>query len=484
MPKIVNWKMFVLLLLATSVWLIYFLSKPVADWHKGNLFVILPADKTDVAAAFELELVKLFAEQLQVEIKPIHLSTDKISGTLNTHHAHFAASGLRQYASDKLRYSETYQTLNELIVCRDKPVRRAEELIARNITLVADSTQESALQTLKYRLPELRWQRQTRLTQTQLLNQLANGKIDCTIANEEQLATVRNFHPELGQGANLLLASHLAWGFPANGDEELFQLSQLFFKRIKKDGTLIRLIDQYYGHNERLEAIDASTFITQTKTVLPHYRALFEEAERLTGIQWQLLAALAYQESHWNPLATSFTNVRGMMMLTEDTADRLNVENRLDARSSILAGARYLQQLKEELPPRIKESERIWMALAAYNQGMGHLEDARVLAAKSGLDPDSWIDLKKTLPLLSRTNYATDAKHGAARGGEAVILVETVRLYSDMLHQIAPPTAAAIEPSIFSFDQKTNGSHGKSPQLKPHSASSHRPDKVAKPPAL
>jgi len=158
---------------------------------------------------------------------------------------------------------------------------------------------------------------------------------------------------------------------------------------------LIRLIDQHYGHNERLEAIDASTFVTQTKTILPHYRPLFEEAERLTGIDWQLLAALAYQESHWNPLATSYTNVRGMMMLTEDTADRMNVENRLDARSSILAGARYLQRLKEDLPPRIKESERIWMALAAYNQGMGHLEDARVLAAKAGLNPNVWLDLKK-----------------------------------------------------------------------------------------
>jgi membrane-bound lytic murein transglycosylase F len=125
-----------------------------------------------------------------------------------------------------------------------------------------------------------------------------------------------------------------------------------------------------------------------------------------------------------------------MMMLTEDTADRMNVENRLDAHSSILAGARYLQLLKEQLPLRISEEDRLWMALAAYNQGMGHLEDARILASQSGLNPDVWADVKRMMPLLSRPSFYKNAKHGKARGGEAVILVETVRLYQDMLKRL------------------------------------------------
>jgi len=467
MRKIINWKMFILLLIVVGAWLIYFLNKPVADWHSGKLVIILPADKSDIASAFELELAKLFAQQLNLELQPIYLPAHKVSGTLNAHHAHLAASGLRRNASDQLRYSETYQMLDELIVCQDKPIHRNEELLNRSITLVTGSAQEVALKLLKYRLPELKWESQTALSQNELLHQVADGKLDCTAANEEQLATARNFHPELGRGFDLQLPSHLAWGFPLNTDDELFELSQTFFKKIKKDGTLIRLIDQYYGHNERLEAIDTSTFITQTKTVLPHYRALFEEAERLTGIEWQLLAALAYQESHWNPLATSFTNVRGMMMLTEDTADRMNVDNRLDARSSILAGARYLQLLKDDLPPRIKESERIWMALAAYNQGMGHLEDARVLAAKTGLDPNSWMDMKKVLPLLARPEFAAETKHGSARGGEAVILVETVHLYRDMLKRVAP--ASLADTSMFGLANQPSASQPKTGlKLKAH----------------
>jgi membrane-bound lytic murein transglycosylase F len=121
------------------------------------------------------------------------------------------------------------------------------------------------------------------------------------------------------------------------------------------------------------------------------------------------------------------------MMLTESTADRMKVTDRLDARQSILAGARYLLLLKEMLPPRIAEPDRTWIALAAYNLGYGHVEDARILAQRLGSSPDSWVDLKKILPLLSRSQYFDNLKHGYARGGEAVILTESVRTYHDIL---------------------------------------------------
>jgi membrane-bound lytic murein transglycosylase F len=217
----------------------------------------------------------------------------------------------------------------------------------------------------------------------------------------------------------------------------LYALMDKFFARIEEDGTLDRLIDQYYGHNDRIMPIDAAAFLNKTNKVLPHYRQLFEEAASLTGIEWQLLAAMAYRESHWNPLATSYTKVRGMMMLTEDTADRMNVSNRLDARESIMAGARYLQLLKEQLPLRIDEPERTWFALAAYNQGMGHLEDARILAQRFGLNADLWVDVQKVMPKMRSPSVANTLKHGYARGGEAVVYVETVRLYHDMLKRLS-----------------------------------------------
>jgi membrane-bound lytic murein transglycosylase F len=269
-----------------------------------------------------------------------------------------------------------------------------------------------------------------------LLAEVAEARLQCTVANEEQLALASNYYPSLEAAFDIAAPSRLAWAFAQDADEELLGEVQRFFTLIKQDGTLRRLLDRFYGHNERLEAIDAVAFITKARTELPHLRALFEEAGQLTGIEWELLAAIGYHESHWDPHATSFTNVRGLMMLTEETADRMGVTDRLDTRQSIMAGARYLQMLKEQLPLHIPDEERTWLALAAYNQGLGHLEDARVLTAQAGLNADSWADVKKMMPLLAQPQYFEQTKHGYARGGEAVVLVETVHLYYDMLKHI------------------------------------------------
>jgi membrane-bound lytic murein transglycosylase F len=241
--------------------------------------------------------------------------------------------------------------------------------------------------------------------------------------------------------------SQLAWTFAPDSDNALFEAAGKFFTRIQRDGTLDQLLDRHYGHNERLGTIDAAAFLAAAQTTLPLYRPMFEEAEQITGIEWRLLAALAYQESHWDPLATSFTNVRGMMMLTGETATRMGVTDRLDAHASIIGGARYLEMLKDQLPARIPEGERIWFALAAYNQGIGHLEDARVLAARAGANPNAWLEVRKFMPLLARPEYVDQTKYGYARGGEAVALAETVHLYYDMLKRMDVPGPFQIEPA-------------------------------------
>ena len=158
----------------------------------------------------------------------------------------------------------------------------------------------------------------------------------------------------------------------------------------------------------------------------------------LTGIDWRLLAAIGYQESQWDAFATSSTGVRGLMMLTGDTADRMGVTNRLDARQSILGGARYLVMMKETLPSRIPEPDRTWLALAAYNQGQGHMEDARRIAQARGGSPDDWADVKEALPYLSRGTYSKVMKYGYARGGEALHFAENIRNYYDILLRLEP----------------------------------------------
>src|SRR5258708_22978324 len=119
--------------------------------------------------------------------------------------------------------------------------------------------------------------------------------------------------------------------------------------------------------------LEGGVFQERIKSALPQYRPLFQRAQEATGIEWRLLAAIAYQESQWDGQATSETGVRGLMQLTEDTARHLGVSDRLDPHESALGAARYLHDLKDRLPLRITEPDRTWIALAASNIGIAHL---------------------------------------------------------------------------------------------------------------
>lgn len=437
----------VVIALCAWLWIRSTAVDPLPDWHQGELVVIVPPAEMETENAFETELAEQFARQLQVKLKTLPLPIDQALPALAAHKAHFATAS-RNTTDYALRFSKAYQTLDELLICHGATPDDLDDLAGRNLVVAAGSTQEAALREVQREHDTLSWKSRRETSPAELLEEVADGKLDCTVANEEQLATARNYYPELGDALDIDSPSGMSWAFSGSGDTALYDEAQQFFARIKQDGTLRHLIDRYYGYNERLNAVNAEAFISQARTVLPHYRRWFEEAADLTGIEWQTLAALSYQESHWNPNATSYTNVRGMMMLTEETADRMDVENRLDAHSSILAGARYLQLLKEQLPLRINDDDRLWMALAAYNQGMGHLEDARILASQSGLNSDVWADVKRMMPLLSRPSFYTKAKRGKARGGEAVILVETVRLYRDMLKRLDTQNALYQLPPV------------------------------------
>ncbi len=169
-----------------------------------------------------------------------------------------------------------------------------------------------------------------------------------------------------------------------------------------------------------------------------HFAAV-SVANNAVAQDWRLLAALAYQESGWDPLATSFTGVRGIMMLTDDTADRMHVNNRLDPKQSIAAGAKYLADLIDALPAEVKQPDRTWLALAAYNLGQGHMNGARAIAIGLKRDPDSWYEMKRVLPLMARQKYYQHLKSGRTRGGEAVIMVENVRTFYDILTRFEPP---------------------------------------------
>ncbi|CAG0992041.1 membrane-bound lytic murein transglycosylase F [Burkholderiales bacterium] len=307
-----------------------------------------------------------------------------------------------------------------------------KDLAGAAVAYVEASGIEDTFAPVRREHPEIRWQPMRLASADALLALVDEGKVDYAVVSSIDSAVGRNIYLDVVTAFPLGPRRELAWAvsgsFPAIAHE-----LDAFLARVKRDGTLARLTEHYFAPRGEVARLDAGVFMERVDEVLPGWKPLFVAAQESTGIEWRLLAAVAYQESKWNPDATSETGVRGFMQLTEETARHLGVADRLDPRQSILAAARYLRDLKDRLPRRIAEPDRTWFALAAFNIGLGHLEDARVQAQRDRLDPDRWRDVRRTLPLLALPDYYEKAKLGYARGGMPVAFVDRVRAYYDIL---------------------------------------------------
>jgi len=298
----------------------------------------------------------------------------------------------------------------------------------------ADTSYVERLTYLKRYYPFLTWRVAEELNTETILEEVWRKRIDCTIGDSNIVAINRRYYPELSVQFDISEPEILAWVLPKNAEGLQAAVSD-WFDDIEDDGTLEQLLDKYYGFIEVFDYVDIRAFKRRIHSRLPRYQNYFKQAAKHYDLDWQLLAAMSYQESHWNPRAKSPTGVRGIMMLTLNTAKEMKIQSRLNAEQSIWGGARYLTQMARRLPDSIAEPDRSYMALAAYNVGFGHLTDARELAERLKKNPDKWSDLAEVLPLLTRKKYYQTLQHGYARGYEPVTYVQRIRDYQDILEK-------------------------------------------------
>jgi membrane-bound lytic murein transglycosylase F len=282
--------------------------------------------------------------------------------------------------------------------------------------------------------PNLQWEEIDEADTTQLLELLKSDQAQLALVDSNEFEVQRTLYPRQQVAFDLGREQSMVWYLaPGIDNTRLLAFIDDLFLRLKNDGTLERLHNQYFGHTADVSRMNAFEFAQNVRDSLPDYEALIKQVASEYRMDWHLLAAIAYQESHWNPKATSPTGVRGMMMLTEATAKELGVTNRLDAAQSLRGGARYLKKIKRGLPQKIEEPDRTWLALAAYNIGLAHLEDARILTQSQGGNPNLWQDVMERLPLLQKSRYYQNTRYGYARGIQAVTLVQNIRHYYSVL---------------------------------------------------
>lgn len=386
----------------------------------------------------EYELVKKFADSLGVRLRiivPDHF--DDIIPMLVRGEAHMAAAGLTvtDARSKLVRFSEGYQSITQQLVYRmgEKKPKDVEDIINGQIEVIAGSSHVETLENLKRVHTDLKWKEERKLDSEELLNLVLEQLVDYTIADSNELTLNQQYFPKLRVAFDISEPQDLAWAFQYTDDDSLYIAANVFMKQIRNSGILDQVLERYYSHADQLGFVGTRLYLRHVSTRLPEYQEMFEEAAKLYDLDWRLLAAIGYQESHWKPDAKSPTGVRGMMMLTLNTAKQLDVTNRIDPKQSIMGGARYFRMIRKKISVRIPEPDRSWMALAAYNVGYGHLEDARILAQAEGEDADKWVVIKKILPRLSQKKWYKKTRYGYARGREPVMYVENIRSYYDLL---------------------------------------------------
>lgn len=409
-------------------------------------------------AGFEYELAAAFADYLGVRLEVVEEEDlGMMLHSIGSNIGDFAGAGLSVTEQRKqfVAFSPSYMEIKQQLLYQAGTSRpkTIEDLYDKQIVVIGNSSHEENLRKLKQSYPRLRWGIRHDLEMMELIEMVHAGEIDFTIVDSNAYDINSLLYPRARVAFDISEPEQLAWAFPLQKDASLLHKAEAFFKHIEKSDLIETATETYYGHVGELDFGGSLVFTNRLVSRLPKWKDKLKDAADETDLDWQLLAALSYQESHWNPRAVSHTGVKGFMMLTRTTSKEVGVTNRLNADQSIMGGARYFKRIYDRIPERISTPDRTWLALAAYNIGFGHLEDARVLTEHLGGNPDKWVEVKDNLLLLAKRKYYKFTKHGYARGWEAVDYVQNIRNFYNI---IAWHEKSLYQQQLASLDQQSH----------------------------
>lgn len=386
-------------------------------------------------SGLEYELSKAFAEYLGVDLEIVTKNNgEELFTALSQNEIDIAAANLfyQPQKTDTFQIGPSYYSASwQLVYRKGETAPQSLNRLNGKLVIAGGSELPLILAQQKEKYPQLTWVIDDEQTQEGLLLKVAEGKIDYTIANSIDVSSAQQVKPQITVAFDVTDESTVHWYLPSSSYSELQATLLDFMNDAIEAGLIARIEEKYFNHFSQFDYVDMRAYLKAIENTLPKYAPLFEKYQG--DLDWRMLAAIAYQESHWNANATSPTGVRGIMMLTKATAARMKIANRTDPEQSIKAGSEYLHMLISQVPDSVPKEDRIWYALTAYNMGLGHMLDARRLTKNLGGNPDNWLDVKKNLPLLADRRYYSHLKYGYARGYEAYQYVENIRRYMNSI---------------------------------------------------
>ena len=387
---------------------------------------------------FEYDLAEQFAKFIDVELDIVTPGWNNIFTYLEQGKGDFIAAGLAitKERIEKVNFSIPYMSIRQHIV-HHKLVfgpKNIEDLTFRTIHVRRGTSYHSRLESIKDSGVDLSYVLHDNVATEELIRMVNDREIKFTIADNNIAYLNQRYYPDIKIGIPIQREEALAWAVNKNDSQMLEQINK-FFLYANETGLLKQISDKYFANIEDTDPFDLKRFHQRIKTRLPKYKKMIIDESIQYGFDWKLVAAVVYQESHFNPKAKSVTNVRGLMQVTNVTAKEMGIKNRLKPSQSIKAGIKYLDKMVKKFNYIEDEHERLLFGLASYNIGYGHVSDAIKIASEIGLNEVKWQDLRSVLPLLSKSKYYKKTKHGYARGWEPVQYVDRILTYYDILKQ-------------------------------------------------
>ncbi len=398
---------------------------------------------SDGPKGFEYDLLDAYAKHLGVKLNITTANTIKEAIELSKNpdiHITSAALSKTKEREKKFNFGPSYFEAQEQVICNKGLLSdgrfptSVDELANLKIVVGEDTGYSETIEQLKADGVEINATYASEYSTEELIAQVDSNEIDCTIVDSNIYALNQRYFQKIALAFDISNRAQQAWVL-APDSHMLKEDMYAWLNGFNQSGEMARLKDHYYSYVLFFDYYDTVTFNERINSRLPKYKKYFQEASLKHNIPFSVLAALSYQESHWSPNARSYTGVRGLMMLTQSTADFYEVKNRVDPKQSIFGGAKHLDLMIKSIPAEVVGEDRMKFALAAYNIGLGHLFDAQKLAQQIGLNQNSWTDLKTVLPLLSQKKHYKALKHGYARGSEAVRYVDAVYDYMNILQK-------------------------------------------------
>ena len=386
---------------------------------------------------YDYEIISNYAQSIRTNLNITRANTiSDIITQLKQGKVHIGIAGNSPISTDdKIQGTLPYEEDEWHVIGNRKNIlpKSIHNIKPSTVIVAKGSTAALVMSQLKFKHPSLFWLELPNANNRKVLEQVNLNNFKLSVINANVYKYYQYLYPEIQIAFTLKENYTSHWLTYKNSDVSLQNSINGFIDRYKKSGQLEQHHNTYYRHLNVFDYIDSIYYLRRIKERLPQFSPYFKKAAIDNAFDERFLAAISYQESHWNDKARSHTGVRGLMMLTLNTAKRVGVKDRLDPQQSVMGGAKYLNILKASLPERIQEPDRSWMTLAAYNLGFGHLQDVRILTKSLGDNPDLWVDVEKHLPKKSLKKWYKNTKYGYARGHEPVEFVRRIRRYYDIL---------------------------------------------------